>query len=66
MYYKIKTMDKDKIKKIIDDLRDRAYFGIMENFPEDFIEGRTDWDDLADSYKTLYYALMEIESEVSE
>lgn len=59
-------MDKDKIKKIIDDLRERAYFGIMESFPEDFTEGRTDWDDLADSYKTLYYALMEIESEVSE
>lgn len=61
-------MDKDKIKikKIINDLRDRAYFGIMEDFPEDFIESRTDWDDLEDSYKTLYYALMEIESEVSK
>ena len=57
-------MEKDKIKKIINDLRERGYFGIMESFPEDFIEGRTDWDDLADSYRTVYYALMEIESEV--
>lgn len=59
-------MDKDKIKKIIDDLRDRAYFCRMEDFPEDFIKGRTDWEDLADSYKTLYYALMEIEGEVGK
>lgn len=59
-------MDKDKIKKIINDLRDIAYFGIMEDFPEDFTEGRTDWHELADSYRTLYYALMEIEGEVSE
>jgi len=59
-------MEKDKIKKIINNLRERAYFGIMESFPEDFIESRTDWDDLADSYRTIYYALMEIESEVDE
>jgi hypothetical protein len=55
-----------KIKKTIDNLRDSACFDIMEDFPEDFTESRTDWDDLADKYKTLYYALMEIEREVSE
>lgn len=59
-----KTTGKVKIKKIITDLRNRACFGIMENFPEDFVEERTDWDEIADNYRALYYALMEIEDEV--
>lgn len=53
-----------KIKEIIDNTRERAHFEIMEGSPEDFVEGRTDWDELADSYRTLYYALIEIEYEV--
>jgi hypothetical protein len=59
-------MDRIKIKSLIEDVRNRGCFGIMESFPEDFTESRKNWDSLAEDYRTLYYVLMEIESEVNK
>lgn len=50
-----------EIKKIIDSLRCDGYFSLIEDRPEDFIDGRTDWGDLSDNYRKLYYSLREIE-----
>ncbi len=55
-----------EIKTIIEELRTRWSFILIEDCPEDCCELRTDFDDLKDCYHNLYYALSKIESIVKE
>ncbi len=52
-------MPEQEILALIQKLSDTGYFHVFEN-REDFVEGRTDWDDLKDTAEQLYYTLMTI------
>jgi hypothetical protein len=50
---------KAEILKVIEDLDKRGNFYIFNN-REDFVEGRTDWEELKDTAENLYYAIENI------
>ena len=56
----------DEIKKRIDDLREDGHLDLMEYYREDFVESRCSWDDLAEKYRELYRALINIEHLIEE
>lgn len=55
----ISSKTKDEILKMIDDLEERGDFYIFNN-REDFVEGRTDWDELSDIAERFYYTIENI------
>jgi len=55
----ISSKTKEEILKLIKSLDDRGYFYIFNN-REDFVEGRTDWDDLKDTCENFYYVIENI------
>lgn len=57
-------MSSVRIKNIVKQLRDRGDFALMEDCPEDLNEDRTEFDELKEIYERMYYALVEIESEL--
>lgn len=57
-------MSSVRIKNIVKKLRDRGDFALMEDYPEDLNEDRTEFDELKEIYERMYYALVEIESEL--
>lgn len=44
---------------------DLSYCNIKENFPEDLIESRTDWNDMKDYADGLYYFIKSLKSEIA-
>jgi hypothetical protein len=55
----ISSKTKAEILKVIEDLDRRGNFYIFNN-REDFVEGRTDWEELKDTAENLYYAIENI------
>ena len=55
----ISSKTKAEILKVIEDLDKRGNFYIFNN-REDFVEGRTDWEELKDTAENLYYAIENI------
>jgi uncharacterized protein YprB with RNaseH-like and TPR domain len=55
----ISSKTKSEILKVIEDLDKRGNFYIFNN-REDFVEGRTDWEELKDTAENLYYAIENI------
>ena len=55
----ISSKTKNEILKLIKSLDDRGYFYIFNN-REDFVEGRTDWEDLKDTCENFYYVIENI------
>ena len=51
----------EEIKSKIYELREDGHFNIMEDYTEDFVESRHNWNDLAENYRELYRALINIE-----
>jgi hypothetical protein len=55
----ISSKTKDEILKMIDDLEERGDFYIFNN-REDFVEERTDWDELSNIAERFYYTIENI------
>ena len=55
----ISSKTKNEILNLIKSLDDRGYFYIFNN-REDFVEGRTDWEDLKDTCENFYYVIENI------
>ncbi len=53
---------KEKIKELINNLRERDHMLYIENFPEDDTEDRYDYEDLREDYGELYETLIKIEN----
>jgi hypothetical protein len=50
----------------IDSDGDLSYCSTKENFPEDLIESRTDWDEMKNYADGLYYFIESLKSEIAE
>ncbi len=55
----ISSKTKTEILKLIEDCDKRGNFYIFNN-REDFVESRTDWDELKDTSENLYYLIENI------